>query len=69
MIWKNMVRYNGYRFEFDSINTEGKWDRDINVYENYTNRLSLYTWRVAKYGKTSMCLCMWVVIERDLMMT
>ena len=53
-----MVRYSGYRFGFDSIDIEGKQDRDINVYGDYTNRLSLYTWRVAKYGKTSMCLCM-----------
>ena len=51
----DMVRY---RFEFDNIDTEGKWDRDIKVYGHYRNRLSLYTWRVAKYGKTSMCLYM-----------
>ena len=53
-----MVRYSKYKFEFVSIDTEGRWDRDIKVYENYTNRLSLYTWNVAQYGKASMCLCM-----------
>ena len=50
-----MVRY---RFEFDSIDTEGRWDRDIKVYGNYMNRLSSYTWNVAQYRKVSMCLCM-----------
>ena len=64
-----MVRYSKYKFEFDSIDTEGRWDRDIKVYENYSDILSLYTWHVSQYGKTSMCLCMLVVIERDLMMT
>ena len=40
----------------DNIGTERKWDKDKKVYENYTNRLSSYICRVAKYGKTSMCL-------------
>ena len=57
-MWQRMVRYNKYKLEFDSIDIEERWDRDIKVYENYTNRLSLHARNVAQYGKVSMCLCM-----------
>ena len=50
-----MVRYSKYKFEFDNIDTEGRWDIDIKVFGNYTDMLSLYTWHVAQYGKASMC--------------
>ena len=53
-----MVGYSKYKFEFDSIDTEERWDRDIKVYKNYMNRLSLYACNVAQHGKASMCLCM-----------
>ena len=53
-----MVRYRKYKFEFDSIDTEERWDRDIKAYENYTNRISFYACNVTQYGKVSMCLCM-----------
>ena len=58
MMWQHMVRYSKYKLEFDSIDTEERWDRNIKIYENYTNRLSLHACNVAQYGKVSMCLCM-----------
>ena len=53
-----MVGYSKDKFEFDNIDTKERWDRDIKVYENYTNRLSLCACNVTQYGKASMCLCM-----------